>query len=287
VGQAPLGASFVTSNLPQRTVRPRLAPTKGGSYVSRSILETWKQVVDNPRHRGQVTLRPSATVSSSVVGGVLNGSIRGTSMRTIRIALLISAVAILLSVANKRVEAGGNGFTSTFSGTFVTTDLDLDAVSCTGNVCTDLSYLDTIAGKTSGGIEGGQFTGQSVVELAPVSGTGCAFATMTIQGCTLGTVTNACEFQSVGPGSKADRYGSTGDILTGSIPVGGETLCFDSATGNHAGSVSGSITGGSGKFAGVTGTFMESFHGKTLASDPQGHGFGWFQAELNGTVIKP
>jgi hypothetical protein len=219
----------------------------------------------------------------------LNGSIRGTSMRTIRIALLISAVAILLSLASQRVEAAGNEFTSTFSGTFVTTAFDLDGDSCAGTppVCTDLSFLDTIAGKTSGGIGGGQFTGQSVVELQPVPGTGCAFALNTIQSCTLGAVTNACEFRSVGVGSKADRYSSTGDILTGIVPPGGETLCFDSSTGNHAGSATGSITGGSGKFAGVTGTFTESFNGKTLGSDPQGHSFGLFQAELTGTVIEP
>ena len=200
-------------------------------------------------------------------------------MRTIRIVLLISAVAILLSLASQRVDAAGNEFTSTFSGTFVTTAFDLDADSGT-----DLSFVDTIAGKTSGG---GQFTGQSVVELDPVPGTGCAFALTTIKSCTLGSVTNACEFQSVGVGSKADRYSSTGDILTGTIPPGGETLCFDSVTGNHAGSASGSITGGSGKFAGVTGTFTESFSGKTLSSDPQGHSFGWFQAQLTGTVTGP
>jgi hypothetical protein len=210
-------------------------------------------------------------------------------MRTIRIALLISAVAILLSLASQRVEAAGNEFTSTFSGTFVTTAFDLDGDSCMGTppVCTDLSFLDTIAGKTAGGIGGGQFTGQSLVELVGVPGTGCAFAPTAIKSCTLGTVANACEFQSVGVGSKADRYSSTGDILTGIIPSGGETLCFDSATGNHAGSASGSITGGSGKFAGVTGTFTESFNGKTLSSDPQGHSFGWFQAQLTGTVTGP
>jgi hypothetical protein len=210
-------------------------------------------------------------------------------MSTIRIALLISGVAILLSVASQRVEAAGNEFTSTFSGTFVTTALDLDADSCTGTppVCTDLSYPDTISGWTSGRRIGfAQFNGQSVVELVPVPGTGCAFAPTAIKSCTLGAVANACEFQSVGVGTKADRY-STDDILTGIIPSGAETLCFDSSTGNHAGSVSGSITGGSGKFAGVTGTFKESFHGKTLSSDPQGHGFGWFQAELTGTVIEP
>ena len=166
-------------------------------------------------------------------------------------------------------------------------DLD-DGDSCTGTppVCTDLSRLDTIAGKTSGGIAGGQSTGQSVVELEGVPGAGCAIAP-TIKGCTLGAEVNACEFQSVGVGTKADRYSSTGDILTGIIPPGGETLCFDSATGNHAGSATGSITGGSGKFAGVTGTFTESFNGKTLSSDPQGHSFGWFQAQLTGTVTGP
>ena len=156
------------------------------------------------------------------------------------------------------VEAPGNEFTSTFSGTFVTTALDLDdGDSCTGTppVCTDLSRLDTIAGKTSGGIAGGQFTGQSVVELEGVPGAGCAIAP-TIKGCTLGAEVNACEFQSVGVASKADRYNSTGDILTDIVPPGGETLCVDFSTGNHAGSASGSITGGSGKFARNSATIL-------------------------------
>ena len=91
----------------------------------------------------------SPSLPSSV--DVLNGSTGETSMRTIRIALLISAVAILLSLASQRVEAADKRFKSTFSGTFVTTALDLDADSCTGTppVCTDLSFVDTIAGKTS------------------------------------------------------------------------------------------------------------------------------------------
>jgi hypothetical protein len=210
-------------------------------------------------------------------------------MRTIRIALLISAVAILLSLASQRVEAADKKFKSTFSGTFVTTAFDLDADSCTGTppVCTDLSFVDTIAGKTSGGIEAGQFTGQSVLELDPVSGKGCAIGPTTIKGCTLGTVANACEFQNVGVESIAERYSSTGDILTATVPSGGETLCLDTSTGKHAGSATGSITGGTGKFAGVTGTFTESFQGQTLSSDPQGHAFGWIKAKLTGTVMEP
>jgi hypothetical protein len=213
-------------------------------------------------------------------------------MRTIRITLLvIFAVVMLLSLASQRVEAAGKSlkFKSTFSGTSVSTALDLDGDSCTGTppVCTDLSDLLTFAGKQSGGIEVGQFTGQGVSEIDPVSGTGCLIAPGAIKSCTLGAVTNACEFQKVGVESIVVRYSSSGDILTGIVPSGGGTACIDFSTGNFAGSDSGSLTGGSGKFAGVTGTFTTSFNGQTLSSDPQGHSFGWFQATLKGTMIKP
>jgi hypothetical protein len=211
-------------------------------------------------------------------------------MRAITITLVsIFAIAMLLCFASQRVEAGEEKFKSTLSGTFVTTVFDLDADSCTGAppVCTDLSFVDTFSGKTSGTEEAGPFTGQAVLELVPVSGSGCAIAPTKIKSCTLGSVTNACEVQSVGVESIVDVYTRTGDILTATVPGGGETLCVDFATGNHAGSANGSLTGGTGKFADVTGTFTESIQGKILSTDPQGHSFGWIQVKLRGTVIEP
>ena len=209
-------------------------------------------------------------------------------MRAITITLVSSfAVAMLLCFASQRVEAGDRKLKSSFSGTFVTTALDLDADSCTGTppVCTDLSFVDTIAGKTSGGIEAGQFTGQSVLELEPVSGSGCPIANA--KSCTVGNVANGCEFQNVGTEWVADRYSSTGDILTATVGPGDETLCLDTSTGFHAGSATGSITGGTGKFADANGTFTETFQGKVLTSDAQGHSFGWIKAKLTGTIIEP
>lgn len=210
-------------------------------------------------------------------------------MRANTITLVsIFAVAMLLCFASQRVEAGEEKFKSTLSGTFVTTVFDLDANSCTGTppVCTDLSFVDTFSGKTSGTEEAGPFTGQAILELGPVPGTGCAISPK-IKGCTFENIANACVFQNVGVETIVDVYSHTGDILIATVPSGGETLCLDTSTGKHAGTASGSLTGGTGKFADVTGTFTESFHGQSLSSDPQGHSFGWIQATLTGTIIEP
>jgi len=163
-------------------------------------------------------------------------------------------------------------------------------------ICTDLSGLGTFAGKQSGGIEAGEFTGQGVNAAEPVPGTGCLFAPTTIQSCTIGSVTNACEFRFVPGGTLAFRFSSTGDIETLKRISGTQCVDVSGGTGtlppklpfNVITSASLAITGGSGKFAGATGTLTETqTAGQILSIDLQDHSFGWFQISYTGTINKP
>ena len=220
-------------------------------------------------------------------------------MRAINAAsIVILAVAVLFFPTSRRAEAAGQSlkFKGTFSGSSANIPLDIDVDSCTTTggvtVCTDMSALGSLAGKQSGGIEAGHFTFQGVSETDAVAGTGCLLSP-TQQSCTLGSVTNACEYQYVG-GSGATRFSSTGDILTSTLTSG--TLCIDYSNGtgttiqlpfNVTGSDTSNLTGGSGKFAGATGTSTSQFNGQVLSADFQGHAFSWSQGSYEGTVVKP
>jgi hypothetical protein len=210
-------------------------------------------------------------------------------MRLVKIASIgIFAIAWFVFLAARGVEAASLKFSSTLSGSGATVTMDIDNDACgTAVICTELSSLNTYAGTSTGGIEPGAFTGQSVDETDPVAGTGCFFDPTHVKGCTLGTVTDACEFTFVGSAG-ASRTTSTGDILTAKTVSG--TECIDVSHGlpfNFAGSATDTITGGSGKYAGATGTAKERFSGQVLTNDFNGHGFAWFQDSIKGTIITP
>jgi hypothetical protein len=194
-------------------------------------------------------------------------------------------------------EANSLKFKGTFSGSGPSVPLDTDVDSCTTTggvtVCTDLSGITSGAGMQSGGIEAGDFTFQIVGETDAVAGTGCLLAPTAIQSCTLGSVTNACEYQYMG-GSKATRFSSTGDILASTLTSGTSCIDFSNGTGTTiqlpfdvTGSQTFNLTGGSGKFASATGTSTSNFTGQILSADFQGHAFAWVQGSDEGTVVKP
>jgi hypothetical protein len=204
------------------------------------------------------------------------------------VSVVVFAVAVFSFLAARTVQAGtSHPFHGTLSGSGASITMDIDNDACgTSFICTELSGFNTEAGTVIGGIEPGPFTGQDVSEVDPVPGTGCFFDPTHIQACTLGTVTNACKFQFVG-GAGVARTSSTGDILTSKLVSG--TECLDVSHGlpfNFAGSTTGTLTGGSGAFAGATGTLHNRFSGQVLTDDFNGHGFAWFQASFSGT-IKP
>jgi hypothetical protein len=205
------------------------------------------------------------------------------------VSAVVFAVAVFYVLAPRTVEAGGtSSFSGTLSGSGASITMDIDNDACgTSFICTELSSFNTAAGTSTGAIEPGPFTGQSVTEADPVPGTGCAFDPTHVQGCTIGTVTDACKFHFVG-GASATRSSSTGDISTTKNVSG--TECLDVSHGlpfNFAGSSTDAITGGSGQFAGATGTVHGTFHGQVLTNDFNGHGFAWFKESFSGTITTP
>jgi len=151
--------------------------------------------------------------------------------------------------------------------------------------CPDDSFTSIYSGRAIGPF-GGPFTGQNVSEAAPVSGTGCLFAPTTIQSCTLGTVTNACEYQYVNGGSGANVFTATNSVLPYTITGG--TLCLDTSSFplHFAGTNTISVSGGTGNFTGVTGSGTVTFTGQTTSADPAGHGFSWDTGTFTETLTK-
>jgi hypothetical protein len=205
---------------------------------------------------------------------------------------LSAAVWLLLIL----VSTGANAqttyhFTSTLSGSAVQVPIDLDGTHCTsvnGIVnCPADSDLFTGGGTITGGPEPGQFTNQSVTETMPVSGTGCAVAPSSIKGCSIGSVTDGCLYKIIG-GNVVNRQMTTGDLLFAKLSSGALCIDFDTALPwNLTGNNQFSFIGGTGRFAGATGSGTVSFKGQILQNDPQGHGMSWDAGSITGTIMIP
>jgi hypothetical protein len=197
----------------------------------------------------------------------------------------IFAIGITVTLGLGIAEAAkSKSFTSSFSGTAVSVPLDIDNDSCTGPpfVCTDFSTLNNYSGKvTGGGKFAGPFTGQTVVELLPVAGSGCSLNPTGQKSCTLGTAKDACEYTFVA-GSFVNQKSATGDLVYGAVTSLGSSECVDyNSAGGFAlpypfsATVNGTLTGGTGKLTGSTGTYTNTTTGQILSIDLQGHVFGW------------
>jgi hypothetical protein len=221
-------------------------------------------------------------------------------MRRINFALAgIFALMVLALLAGQRADAESKTttFKGTSSGTGTQIPIDLDSDSCTtsGGVtsCTDFSGLFAGGGKTSGGLGSGRFTSSALLEDDAVPGSGCMFGPfpLPVHSCTIGAVTSGCEYQEVAA-NFVDRDNATGDLeifQLAASPVG--TLCIDFSSGvppfNFAGTQYFKIVGGTGKFAGVTGTWTGTGFGQILSVDAAGHGLAWFSQTFTGTETKP
>jgi hypothetical protein len=205
---------------------------------------------------------------------------------------LFAGIVVLMFVAGGVAHAGTQKFTSTSSGTTVDIPIDPDSDSCFAApsgavVCTDYSAYFNFSQKRS---PGGNFTSQSVFEFDPVSGTSCNIGGTVVPGiasCTLaGSSEQGCKLQAVG-GAQVDRDNSTGDLLFSTLVA---TVCIDLSSGppfNITASGTETITGGTGKNAGATGTSTATTHGQVLTSDAAGHGIGWFEGSSSGTITRP
>lgn len=209
----------------------------------------------------------------------------------IRLVRLFAASVALMLVPSGAARAGTKVENCTASGSGVSIPVDMDSDSCFtvsngATVCTDSSGYDNFSGECS---PGGRFTGQGLIEVDPVSGSGCNIAGTTVPGiasCTLtGSSEQGCKFQLVG-GSEVRRDTVSGDLTFFSFSTD-SSLCADLSSGppfNFTSSAKATITGGTGKNAGATGTETATGSGQVLTSDPAGHGLSWEESSLTDTI---
>jgi hypothetical protein len=216
---------------------------------------------------------------------------------------------VLMFVASGVAHTRTQKFTGSQSGTAVDVQVDADSDSCFtasngATVCTDTSNYVNLAGKKSlvdssetdssgeGDSAGGGFTAQEIAEFDLVPGTtSCNIGGTMVPGntsCTLaGSSEQGCLLQSVGPFSSVYRDNSSGDLLFST--TSNSLLCDDLSKlpNNFTLSETQTITGGTGKNAGATGTRTRSGHGQALQSDVAGHGFSWYEDTFTETITTP
>ena len=173
----------------------------------------------------------------------------------------------MIALGSGRAEARDIKGRSTFAGTFLTARIDLNN---DGN----LASWSTAAVKSNLG----RRTSQGVVERARVD--------LPTGKCPAGQL----EFTLV-----AGRFVNTftqkakvKDQLFAELTS--STQCIDPATGAFSGNDTGTVIGGTGKFAGATGSFEQSFTGFILLFDPDPESkqsFGSFTGESTGTLTLP
>ena len=207
---------------------------------------------------------------------------------------LFGGLAMLMLLAGGTAHAGTKTFKCSSSGSSVNVEGDLDADSCFtaangATVCTDDSSSSNFSGSCS---PGGAVTGQNLVEYDFVPGTSnCNILGTLVPGftsCTLtGTSEQGCLLKPAA-GNEVDRDSVSGDLTFSTTSSG--TDCLDLSIGppfNFAGAVTNTITGGTGKNTGATGTANVTFHGQLLSADPVGNGLAWSVANSTGTITTP
>jgi hypothetical protein len=208
----------------------------------------------------------------------------------IRAIRLMPWIVALMLVASGGALAGTKVENCTGSGSAVSIPVDMDSDSCftasTGaTVCTDSSGYANLSGECS---PGGRFTAQGLVEWDPVPGSGCNIAgtTVPIASCTLaGSSEQGCEFQLVGA-SNVRRDVVSGDLTFFTFSTDSR-LCVDLSSGppfNFTSNYKGTVTGGTGKNAGASGTITGGDHGQLLTSDAAAHGLSWEESSFTETI---
>lgn len=179
----------------------------------------------------------------------------------------IISTALALSVAwiSGQAEAKAKSWKGKFSGSYISTEIDTNSDGSKASI-------GTLSGRS--GL--GDFTEQALGELAFVEATTCPNGD---PGLLFALVS--------GTGHFVLRF-DTGDLVWGEISS--ETSCLDSTTGIFHFSGETVVTGGTGKFAGATGSGQfsgENRHLFVYPSDITGRYFGEENGTFEGTIVTP
>jgi hypothetical protein len=177
------------------------------------------------------------------------------------------ACSVVIALASGRAEARDIKVRGTFAGTFLSTRIDL-------NNDGSLAGWGTVTVKSNLG----RATSQGVVEIDLVD-----------------PPTGACpagqlELTLVA-GRFVDTFTQTAKVKDRFFgEATSSTTCVDPATGALSSNNTITVIGGTGKFAGATGSFENSYTGFVLLADPDPaskQSFGSFAGEFTGTLTLP
>jgi hypothetical protein len=186
-----------------------------------------------------------------------------------RTAWLIGVTTgLLLTVGLESAHARQRSFKGTFSGTFLDTRIDLFPTGTPDGIPASWGTSE---------VEGtlGKARSQGVAETVPTGET---------EACPGGVF--VIDAQNGGFGAITTTFGN-GDQTYNQIST--RTVCAN-AVGGFTVSDTGVIVNGTGKFAGASGTFEQSYTGFYQAYDPHANpaqGFGSFTGQFTGTLILP
>jgi len=175
-----------------------------------------------------------------------------------------SALVLLLAIAVGSVEAGAKPFHASSVGTCTNKD-DFSYTGTPGHYC-------TAAGKSTLGLYIAQVVGE-----APSDG----------QTCPLPGGGSGVEFVFVGIDVVLSFAATKEQLFLHLSPSVTSHACFDPTTGVERGQATFNVSGGTGRFAGATGTTVETFQFIALAPpiSPPGKGFfGSLTSTFAGTI---
>jgi hypothetical protein len=189
--------------------------------------------------------------------------IRRNGMNMKRLAMGL-ALGLVIGAAIGRAEADTISFQFNASESFITSEIDTNGDGQNAGLGMGVAVDDEL----------GKFTFQELSEFSlPVLPTGA---------CPIGQA----EFPLLLHRAFLNHI-ETGDQLFSQITSG--TLCSDSSTFTFSFSVAGIFTGGTGQFAGATGSFTANGSGAqaVFTPGPPGRGFGRTTGTTSGTLVIP
>ena len=179
------------------------------------------------------------------------------------------AFSFVIALANGRAEAKDIPWKGSFSGSFVTTQTDTNGDG-------QKAFLSLLGFKGTLGSSTDQSVTESVISQP---------ATTTCESGNAGLNLELAPPPSGGAWSYVNRFDKTGDLIFGEYTS--VAACLDSVTLIQFYRGTFSITGGTGRFEGATGTGEFSGTARVLFDDGEGNFFGKQNGTYTATIVTP